>query len=160
VYVLHSNSLDVDVGDDDGLVVIIRWSSVTGGGQGWCRQRRLDQGCRSMGFLGEDDSHALLLLQERGGGKDPGMGGIVLLLRGGDDNHGIEFLLELSGLDSLAGVVGGHRRWCHSARGGRVDHRRCSRRRKDDRPLGFERSKRQKNLAYDYHVGERRATEY
>jgi hypothetical protein len=53
----------------------------------------------------------LLLLQERGGGKDLGMGGIVLLLHvGGGGDHGIEFLSQLGGLGSLAGVVGGHRR--------------------------------------------------
>jgi hypothetical protein len=39
-------------------------------------------------------------------------GGIVLLLRVSGD-HVIEFLSELGGLGSLAGVVGGHRMWFH-----------------------------------------------
>jgi hypothetical protein len=47
-----------------------------------------------------------------GGGMNPSTGGIVLLLRVGGD-HVIEFLSELGGLGSLAGVVGGHRMWFH-----------------------------------------------
>jgi hypothetical protein len=35
--VLHAGGLDVDIGDDDGLVVVIRQSSTTGGGRGRCR---------------------------------------------------------------------------------------------------------------------------
>jgi hypothetical protein len=32
--VLHAGGLDVDIGDDNGLVVIVRWSSATDGGRG------------------------------------------------------------------------------------------------------------------------------
>jgi hypothetical protein len=32
--VLHAGGLDVDVGDDGGLIVIVRRSSATGGGRG------------------------------------------------------------------------------------------------------------------------------
>jgi hypothetical protein len=60
-------------------------------GLGRHRQRRLDQGR-----------------------KNPGASGIVLFLHGGG-NHGVEFLPELGDLGSLAGVIGGHRRWCHGA---------------------------------------------
>jgi hypothetical protein len=112
-------------------------------------------------FLDKDDSHTLLLLQERGGGKNPGAGGVILLLRVDDgDDHGIEFLSELDGLGSLTCVVSGHRTWCHGARGGSVDHQRCSERREGGRPLGFERNGSKKNLGSDYHVGERCAAEY
>jgi hypothetical protein len=117
--ILHVDGLDVDVGDDGNLVVIVRQSSVTGGGQGWHRRRRLDQGHRGVGFLGEEGSCALLLLQKRGGGKEPGAGGVVLLLRvGGGSDHDVKFLLELSGLGSLAGIVDSHWRWCHGTQGG------------------------------------------
>jgi hypothetical protein len=113
------------------------------------------------GLLDKDDSCALLLLQERGGGKDPGAGGIVLLLRVGDDgDHGVEFLPELGGLGSLVGVVGGHQRWCRGAQEGGMDHRRCSGRREGGKPLGFERSGSEKNLDSDYHVGERHTVKY
>jgi hypothetical protein len=60
--VLHAYSLDVDVGDDGGLIVVTRRSSATCGGQGQCRRRRLDQGYRDAGLLGEDGSCTLLLL--------------------------------------------------------------------------------------------------
>jgi hypothetical protein len=30
--VLNAGGLDMDVGNDDGLIVVVRWSSVTGGG--------------------------------------------------------------------------------------------------------------------------------
>jgi hypothetical protein len=30
--VLHTGDLDVDVGDDGGLIVIVQWSSATSGG--------------------------------------------------------------------------------------------------------------------------------
>jgi hypothetical protein len=59
---LHTDSLDVDVGDDSGIVFIIRWSSMTREGQGRHRRRRLDQGCRDAGLLDEDGSRMLLLL--------------------------------------------------------------------------------------------------
>jgi hypothetical protein len=61
-----------------------------------------------VGLLGEDGSRALLLLEEYGGGKNPGASGVVLLLHvdGGGD-HGVEFLPELGGLGSLVGVIGG-----------------------------------------------------
>jgi hypothetical protein len=145
----------VDVGSDGCLVVIVRWSSATGGGRGRCRQRRLDQGRRDVGFLGEGGSRALLLLQECSGGKHPGVGGIILLLRvGGGSGHGVDFLSELSGLGSLADVIGNHRRWCRGAQGGSVGHRRCSKKR------GGGRLEARKKLGSDYHVGERRAAEY
>jgi hypothetical protein len=131
----------VDVGDDGSLVVVIRRSSVTGGGRGRHRRRRLDQGHRGAGFLDEGGSRALLLLQERCGGKDSGVGGVVLLLRVDDGgNHGVKFLPELGDLGIRVGVIRGHRRWCRSALGGSVGHRRCIGRREGDRPLGFERS--------------------
>jgi hypothetical protein len=59
-----------------------------------------------VGLLGEDGSRALL--EEYGGGKNPGASGVVLLLHvGGGGDHGVEFLPELGGLGSLAGVIGG-----------------------------------------------------
>jgi hypothetical protein len=159
--VLHADGLDMDVGDDGGLIVVVRRSNATDEGRGRRRQRRLDQGCRGAGFLGEDGSRALLLLRERGGGKDSDMGGVVLLLRfGGGGDHGVKFLPKLGGLDSLAGVVGSHQRWCCGAQGGGTGHRRCSERREDGRPLGFERSGSKKNLGSDYHVGESCAVKY
>jgi hypothetical protein len=95
-----------------GQPVIVRQSSATGGGRGRHRRRRLDQGCHGAGLLDEDGSRALLLLQEHGGGKDPGVGGIVPFLRGGGgDDHDVKFLLKLGGLGSLAVIIGGHRRW-------------------------------------------------
>jgi hypothetical protein len=63
--VLYVSCLDMDVRDDGGLVIIVQRSSVTGGGWGLRRQRRLDQGCRGMGLLGED-GRPLLLLEECG----------------------------------------------------------------------------------------------
>jgi hypothetical protein len=60
--VMHVGGLDVDVGDDGGLVVVVRWSSATGGGRGQRRWRRLDQCHHGAGLLGEDDSRALLFL--------------------------------------------------------------------------------------------------
>jgi hypothetical protein len=57
-----------------------------------------------------------MMTLERGGGKDLGAGDGVLLLHVGGD-HGVEFLPELGGLGSLAGVIGGHQRWCHDAQG-------------------------------------------
>jgi hypothetical protein len=83
-------------------------------GLGRHRRRRLNQGRCSAGLLGEDGRRTLLLLEERGGGKNPGASGIVLFLHGGG-NHGVEFLPELGDLGSLAGVIGGHRRWCRGA---------------------------------------------
>jgi hypothetical protein len=126
------------------------------------RRRRLDQGCRGMGLLDDDGSCVLLLLQEHGGGKDPSAGSVVPFLRvGGSGDHGVEFLPELNGLDSLVVVVGGHRSWWHGTQGGGTAHRRCSRRREGARPLGFEKSgSEKKNLNSDYHVGERRDAEY
>jgi hypothetical protein len=116
--VLYAGGLDMDVGDDSDLVVIVRWSSTSSGGRGWHRQRRLNQGHRGAGLLGEDGSYVLLLLKERGGGKNLGAGGVVLLLhRGCGDDHGVEFLPKLGSLDSLAGVTGGHQRWCHGVQG-------------------------------------------
>jgi hypothetical protein len=58
----------------------------------------------------------------RGGGNNPGTGEVRLLHVGvGDgDDHGIEFLLELDSLGSLAGIISGHRRWCHGTQGGGV----------------------------------------
>jgi hypothetical protein len=151
----------VDVGDDCGLVVIVQWNSATDGGQGRRRRRRLNQGRRGAGLLGEDGSRALLLLQESGGDKDLDTGGVVLLLHVGDGgDHGIEFLSELGSLGILVGIVDGHRRWCRGAQGDSADHLRCSRRRVGSRPLGFQRSGSKKKLGSDYHVGERRATEY
>jgi hypothetical protein len=78
----------------------------------------------------------------------------------GGGDLGIEFLPELGGLGSLAIIIGGHRRWWRSTPRGSVVHRRCSRRREDDEPLGFERSGSKKNLGSDYHVGERHAAKY
>jgi hypothetical protein len=49
--VLNTSSLDMDAGIDGDLVVIVRWSSATGGGQGRRRWRRLDQGHRGTGLL-------------------------------------------------------------------------------------------------------------
>jgi hypothetical protein len=67
-------------------------------------------------LLGEDGSRALLLLKEHGGGKNSGAGNVVLLLRvDGGGNHGVKFLPELG---SLAGIIGGHRRWCRGAQEG------------------------------------------
>jgi hypothetical protein len=60
----------------------------------------------------------LLLLEERGVGKNPGVGGVVLSHIVGGGDHGIEFLPKLDGLSSLVSVVGGHHRWCCSAQGG------------------------------------------
>jgi hypothetical protein len=58
----------------------------------------------------------LLLLQKYSGGKDPGAGGIILLLRvDGSDDHGVEFLPELYDLGSMVSVISGHRRWCRGA---------------------------------------------
>jgi hypothetical protein len=107
--VLHTDSLDVDVGDDSGIVFVIRRSSMTGGGRGRHRRRRLDQGCRDTGLLDEDGSRALLLLQERGGGKDPGAGIIIPFLCVGGD-HGVEFLSNSAAStawQSLSVAIGG-----------------------------------------------------
>jgi hypothetical protein len=60
--VLHAGGLDAEVGDDGSLVVIVRRSSTTDRGRGWRRRRRLDQGRRAAGFLGEGGSRTLLLL--------------------------------------------------------------------------------------------------
>jgi hypothetical protein len=100
----------------------------------------------------------LLLLQERGGSKDPSVGSVIPFLHGGD--HGVELLPELGGLGSLAVVIGSHRRWWRGTPRGGAAHRRCSRRREGGRPLGFERSESENDLGSDYHVGERRAIEY
>jgi hypothetical protein len=144
--VLHASGLDMDVGDDGSLIVIVRRSRATDGGGG--RGRGFDQGYCGASLLGEDGSRALLLLQERGGGEDLSTGGIVpFLCVGGGDDYGIEFLLKLGSLGSLAVIVSVHQRWWR-------------RRREGDRPLGFERSGSKKNLGFDYHVGERRAAEY
>jgi hypothetical protein len=133
----------VDVGDDDGLVVVVQRSSATGGGWGWHTLRRLGQGCCGTGLLDEDDGRTLVLLKEHSDGKDPGAGGVVPFLHsGGGGDHGIEFLLKLGSLGSLAVVVGGHRRWWHDTQGGNAAHQRCSGRREGGRPLGFERSRK------------------
>jgi hypothetical protein len=69
------------------------------------------------------------------------VGGFVPFLRVGvGSDHGIEFLLELNGLSSLAVDVGGHLRWRRGTQRGGTTHRRCSIRREGSRPLGFERS--------------------
>jgi hypothetical protein len=72
-----------------------------------------------MSLLGEDGS-CTLLLEEHGGGKISGAGDIILLRVGGSDDHGVEFLPKLDSLGSLAGVIGGHQRWCHDGQGGSV----------------------------------------
>jgi hypothetical protein len=62
--VLYADGLDMDVGDDGGLIVVIRRSSATGRGRGRRRRKRLDQGHRDVGLLGEDGSRALLLFED------------------------------------------------------------------------------------------------
>jgi hypothetical protein len=87
-------------------------------------RRELNHGC-----------HALLLLQERGGGEDPDASGVIPFLRGSSNgDHGVELLLELSGLGSLKVVVGSHRRWWRDTPRGGVAHRSCNGRREGGRP--------------------------
>jgi hypothetical protein len=97
--VLHASGLDVDIGDDDGLVVAVQWSSTTDGGQGRRRGSGLNQDYRGVSLIDEDGSCALLLLQERGGSEDLGVGGVVpfLHVNGGGD-HYVKFLSELGNL--------------------------------------------------------------
>jgi hypothetical protein len=71
-----------------------------------------------VGLLSKDDSCVLLLLEECGGGKNPGASNVVLLRVGGGGDHGVKFLSKLGGLNRLAGVIGGHRRWCRDVQGG------------------------------------------
>jgi hypothetical protein len=110
--VLHAGSLDVKVGDDGRLIV----SDVRGVGGAASlhlrdRGRRLDQDHGRMSLIHEGGCCPLFFQQECSGRENSGTSSVGLFLHGfSSDYHGLEFVLELSGLDSSPGVIfGSHR---------------------------------------------------
>jgi hypothetical protein len=110
--VQHVGSLDVEVGNDGSLIVggVRGEGGVTGLHLGG-RRRRLDEECSSMSLIREGDCCMLFFLQECSGRENSGTSSVSLFLHGFNSGyHGLEFALELDGLNSGPGVVvGGHR---------------------------------------------------